>query len=551
MHTRSSLTILLAFASILLFASCNKSNKIGRYIPKTASMVVHTNGESFATKLSWNDLKGSQLFQQIYNDTAMNTTMRTALENPENTGIDITKDLIFFVQKDTAGGYAVLQGTVKDMEKYKSFFSGAIKGNAVNGKEGESSLSNDKMITTWNKDRFILVFDSPQMKEMQGMEMPGNFDTINIQPRMLYTRDLKATADGIFNMTEKNSLAGEEKFTDLLKEKGDIHFWINAGELGGQAGMGPMSMMNMGRLYEGAIIAGTADFLDGKIEMDVKNYAGKEMTNLFKKYKGAKINMDMVKHITSKDLAVFLSINFQPEALREFIKLAGMEGFANMFATSLGFTLDDFVHANKGDVLLTVHDIKNDTLGKPAYNFLFSAAVNDKTAFNKLIEAAKKAGKNKVSDSLSPGIFYNITDKYFAIGNQQPSVNTYLNSESNHSFPFMDKISGSPVGLYINFQYLMRSMAPNISDSIGTATYNASLQMWDNLTAKGGEFVAGGITQHVEINLVDKKTNSLKQLNNYLGVMSTLNKKKRDTGGFERMRRDTSLRYIDTTIASY
>ncbi len=122
MQTRSRLTILLAFASILLFSSCNKSNKIGRYIPKNASMVVHTNGESFASKLSWNDLKGSQLFQHIYNDTAMNSTMRTAVENPENTGIDVTKDLIFFVQKDTSGGYAVLQGTVKNMEKFKSLF---------------------------------------------------------------------------------------------------------------------------------------------------------------------------------------------------------------------------------------------------------------------------------------------------------------------------------------------------------------------------------------------------------------------------------------------
>lgn len=56
--------------------------------------------------------------------------------------------------------------------------------------------------------------------------------------------------------------------------------------------------------------------------------------------------------------------------------------------------------------------------------------------------------------------------------------------------------------------------------------YEASLKMWDNLIATGGKFNDGGISQHVEINLVDKSTNSLKQLNNYLGTISVLDRKK-------------------------
>lgn len=37
--------------------------------------------------------------------------------------------------------------------------------------------------------------------------------------------------------------------------------------------------------------------------------------------------------------------------------------------------------------------------------------------------------------------------------------------------------------------------------------------MWDDVYMKGGSYSGGGITQTMEINLIDKNTNSLKQLN--------------------------------------
>ena len=47
------------------------------------------------------------------------------------------------------------------------------------------------------------------------------------------------------------------------------------------------------------------------------------------------------------------------------------------------------------------------------------------------------------------------------------------------------------------------------------------------MIAWGGGFKSGGSTQHVEINLVDKSTNSLKQLNSYMSTLGMI-KKKRD-----------------------
>lgn len=61
-------------------------------------------------------------------------------------------------------------------------------------------------------------------------------------------------------------------------------------------------------------------------------------------------------------------------------------------------------------------------------------------------------------------------------------------------------------------------------DSIGKAMYDASTKMWDNLIMTGGNMKGDAMKGHFEVNLVDKNTNSLKQLNTYASQMSTLEK---------------------------
>jgi hypothetical protein len=59
-------------------------------------------------------------------------------------------------------------------------------------------------------------------------------------------------------------------------------------------------------------------------------------------------------------------------------------------------------------------------------------------------------------------------------------------------------------------------------DSSAKLAYDASLKMWDNVYMKGGDYDDGGMTQTVEVNLMDKTTNSLKQLNQYIGTLGQL-----------------------------
>jgi hypothetical protein len=49
-----------------------------------------------------------------------------------------------------------------------------------------------------------------------------------------------------------------------------------------------------------------------------------------------------------------------------------------------------------------------------------------------------------------------------------------------------------------------------------------SLKMWNNIIASGGDFKDNAYTSHTEINLINKDTNSLKQLNHYFNEMYKL-----------------------------
>ncbi len=525
MQTRIRIQHLFLLAGILFLASCSKSNKEGRYIPKNAGVVVLVNGESISSKLPWSEVKQNDLFKKLYTDSTLDAFVKSALDNPENTGIDTKKNFLFFFEKDSLGGYIAIEGSVKDAAKFKSFIASAAKNATETKKDDVLSLSGERTGATWDKDRFVILIDAPETNNANNFGIP---DTLAPAPKA--TRNITVTSNGIFNLKEDASLAGEEKFTDMLKNKADLHFWMNAASLNSGAtspAMAALSMLNLSKLYEGSVTTAAVNFENGQINVDMKSYSGKEMTEITKKYSGSSINSDMIKRIPAKDVAVLFAMNFKPEGIREFIKLAGLEGFANMGTGFLGFSLDDFIKANKGDIVFSLSDISQDSAGKPTMNAIFSASIGDKNAFGKLIDAGNKLGKEKLG-GMTPPIFYNSNDNYFAIGSQKESVDKFIGSASNSSLSFLDKFKDGPVAFYLNFKSLLTGFAGNAAsrDSLDNIAYQATLNMWETVIANGGTFKDGGVNQHIEINLVNKKENSLKLLNTYLGTLGNIQQQK-------------------------
>lgn len=529
---------LLAFLAILAFSSCgSKTNKEGRYVPSNAAFVLHLNGKSLDSKLPWEEIKKSEMFKELYADSSTPAVVKSVMENPENSGIDVKNDILLFVVRDSSGGYVAVEGALKDAAKFKQFnLSSLEKSKPVESeKDGIHFINNDNNVTaSWKDDKFVYVMEAAGLNSRSyNKYAPDAFDSAGnyIPTPPLPKQDLNALAAKVYALKEDNSLGKDEKFTDLVNNTGDIHFWMNFEAFGFDdmsnmpGGMEVMRMINLKKLYQDSRAGATIDFANGKINIDFISYSGKEMTELVKKYSGDKIDASMLRNLPSKNIAGFFALNFKPQGIIEYLKLLGLEGFANMGTAFLGFNLDDFVKANKGDIMLAVTDISKDSNGRPNMSVIFSASIGDKASFDKLIAAGKKLGKDKFGDVGAPQVSYNLNDKYFAIGNVKQDIDRYIAGNAGNNSEIFDKVTGSSSGAYINIQYILKSMSEEAArDSIDNLVYLASLKVWDNFIATGTGFHHGGSTSHMEINFVDKSNNSLKQLHEYLATIAKLEK---------------------------
>jgi hypothetical protein len=186
----------------------------------------------------------------------------------------------------------------------------------------------------------------------------------------------------------------------LIKETGDIHYWVNAEQYGNSLG-GLLSMVKLSVLFEGNAYGTTVNFENGKISLKSKAWYNKELTELMKKYGGEKISEATINRIPSKNVVAAFAFKYQPEGFRDLIKLLGVDGFVNSGFNSIGYSTDEFVKANKGDVLVSVTDFEvksrpmvldgatiepkdMPTVPDPTAKVLFATSVNDKPSFDKL-----------------------------------------------------------------------------------------------------------------------------------------------------------------------
>lgn len=541
---RSTLFMLLTPLVVSIAVSCKQGDKNGAMIPADAGVVVHINSPSLTSKLSWKEIQQTNWFKEMYTE-ASDSLAKKLMDDPENSGIDPKADMVLFVKRQNQGGYMAFQGSVKDADAFEAFNKNISKG-AVTATEGDFSsiVIENKAVVTWNDKHFVYVMDAPMggaseyMLEGDGAQQSSSFPPDS----------LRKFGKSLFILDNENSLGENKRFSTLLKEDGDIHLWINTENLSGGLGAGMLSMMRLNVLLEGNVSATTVNFGDGKITMKSRQYYGKEMTDLIEKYSPKPISDDIVNRIPTQDVAAAFVMNYPPEGLKEFIKLIGVDGMVNGFLGKAGYSVDEFIKANKGEIIVAFSDFKmeNKTMtvpneygepytystNTPDIKFLFCASIRDKAAFDKLISTINSQLPAEASEQLSSKFNYKVNNNWFAASNSPEYVDKFL-AGTNNKVPFADKISGHPFGGYIDIQKLLAATSSGITDSSAKDAINASIKLWQNVVFHGGEVKDGAMISEGEINLMDKNTNSLKQLNQYLDVLSKSYKSKQRAISFD------------------
>jgi hypothetical protein len=123
-------------------------------------------------------------------------------------------------------------------------------------------------------------------------------------------------------------------------------------------------------------------------------------------------------------------------------------------------------------------------------------------------------------------VTHKLANNWFAVGNSADEVNQFLAGSNSKKQPFADMISGGTFGAYIDFQKILKAFSePASRDSSAKAAVDLSLAMWQDIVIKKSGVSDGTVNGEVEINLVDKNTNSLKQLHTYFAKLADLHLK--------------------------
>ncbi len=543
------LTITITICSII-FSACNKSNTLGKMIPKNALVIVHINEKSMSSKVSWNDLKQTAWFQKMYSDSASKAWMKSLMDNPDSAGIDANSDLIIFLTKSGEHNQVVVEGDIKNAKMFESF-NKHLDDKSTASKDGDINLItlHNKVAAGWNDKKFVYVVNAPAMNTNKYMDStfsttdsiaPAFRDSLN-KPVTADPLQLSNTCKSLFSLGSDMSMEKNERFTALLKEDGDIHVFQNTEEMmKGSLPFGIVGMLKLDVFFKDNVSTYTVNFDNGKITFKQKVYVGKELADVLKKHNSANINTDMIKNIPSQNVAALVATHFNPETVKDIVTLAGVDGFVNLALSQQGLSFDDIIKAIKGDILIEASDVSlpadSSNVGmapykKPDVKFLFSTSIGDKNSFNKLLNAGKKLGQNMHTDSTMHSAS---NDKYYAFGSSNDYVTKYL-AGGNNKFDFIDKISGYPVGGFVDIHKLLMAFSSNTgADSSRKAVMDESLKTWDNFYFMGGEFKDNAFTFNGEVNFIDKTTHSLKQLNQYTDHVSKImiEKDKKDSEGW-------------------
>ena len=158
MRSKPFLTV-VALVAAFFIVSCSDKGVSGLDIPKDAALVVHVNTSSLTSKLSWDEIKASSWFKEMSEDTH-DSLAKKLLENPENSGVDLKSDFVFFMKKQGAGGIQVFEGKLKDAKAFEAMVKEKNKDEEIK-KDGDL-----KYISTGDNELLCWTDSSPHTLQM-------------------------------------------------------------------------------------------------------------------------------------------------------------------------------------------------------------------------------------------------------------------------------------------------------------------------------------------------------------------------------------------------
>jgi hypothetical protein len=409
--------ILLSFClSFLIATGFPQTNKLTRYLPANAGMVMSFNPIEIAKKIPGETFRQSAMYREMMKGD--DGELRAFLSDPSVCGIDFSENLILVTETDTSSTHSSNIVNVFGVLKNEALFSLAVK-KLIKEKESELKIyGNNRILLSgnfgpaiaWNDEIFVFTSGNKNaaMQEMQGLwsypsdtavvEMIDSavvaIDSAYMVPDTVatpteYEKNMEAITEKLNKMardhcfellTPKNNnpFFSHTVFNKLMSETGDIRIWSNG------TGMGSGSMKRlpypvralMDRLQSlsGDNKTAVINFENGKITGTSRNYITGGMAEAYTKYPSVPLNTSLVRRLPEGKLLALAATSMHPDMMKEMWKKSG---------------LGDLIDSMKGEMPFDA-SLLNGTFGSNALFAVLSIPEN-KTNSNEDMEGGRIA----------------------------------------------------------------------------------------------------------------------------------------------------------------
>lgn len=517
---------LLAF--VIVMFSCNKIPDHAKYIPKNAQFVGTIDMGKLEKKLIWNALTGSDLFKEMQK-RVNNEDSKNAMKDISNIGLKQHSSIYFYLNghKSHAGSSCIVIG-MDDASKFESFLKKNYPQIAMDKGTGyTSAMIENNMLAAWNKEVALFY---PLMNGYAS-------DSLNIHISMNDVDEIKTGLAAIFAQSTGNSIASNTHFKSLQKEGHDISVWMNYEELYNKnADASSNPFIKEDYFKESGVTAGI-DFEKGKASSEMNYYMSDDLASIYKKNEPKNIDLDLVKRIPSKDIAMLIGYNMNPKLLQEYLKKFGLDGMLNMGLGMAGTSMDQIANAFTGDMVLALSDMKAkaDTTNSmnesdyepleskaPDMNMTFAMGLKDSKEFEKLLGIGVKnkvLQKNGTSYSLGAGSSNAgfAFDKNSMVYTSDAAMSAaYLSGSGNSKDAIPSAVwshfSSNPMIMYADIKKIMNSVSFKPSGPEEMELMNDVKKFFTYIELYGGSMKNNAVHVEGAVYLANENENALIQL---------------------------------------
>lgn len=411
-------SFLYLIIGILLFSSCSNMPNHAQYIPSNAAFVGVIDIVSIAQKGKLLDAKSTHMYKSaldVLRSSNENTAvlLESLVNDPKKTGVDVFSDLFVFSVLQNEKVFACVSVKLDSKENFQNLLEGFL-GDEYDLQEQEGFTYYTNESNSWiafNNNSAVFV-SSIQSKPEEVLEF----------------------IQGVFTQTKSESIADSKEFADFYKQKKDVSFWISSTHI--IEGLSPEKKAMVEKKLESFqglslndvlnnYIHVFLNFEDDAIQLDFSLQANDAFKAYIEKTSFAKdkIGEEILAYFPQTSYFL-MSYAFESDKLVQYLQSLPDYKQIETELQNEGISLQEFISALGGDVMLSIHNAsldiveKNKTLLRQDYKGRYmyvDTLINDEQIIPKgslVISLKDEAYIQKLITDKIPAELYSKQDSY-------------------------------------------------------------------------------------------------------------------------------------------